>query len=135
MSKPLPKLESRFLPRRSATEPRVQQWRGSGWGVLDASRAQLAQQVAAGRTAQSKGRALRKSLRTYVLGTYGTHAVAMLQDFGMSPPKTPGPVTVKVKAEAVTKSKATREARDTMGKKQKLSVKGAPAASTTPTHS
>ena len=96
--------------------------------VVDASRAQLAEQVAAGRTALSKGRALRTALRTYVLGTYGTEAVAMLQDFGMSPPKPRGRASVATKAEALVKSKATREARHTMGSKKKLAISGAPAS-------
>ena len=43
----------------------------------------------------------------------------MLGDFGMSAPKATGTRTVEAKAKAVAQSLATREARHTMGKKEK----------------
>ena len=44
-----------------------------------------------------------------------------LADFGMSPPKVHTP-TVEQKASSVVKGKATRQARHTMGKKQKAQI-------------
>ena len=92
---------------------------------VDSTRAQLKQQVATHRKAKASAAALRSELRTYILGTSGKAAVQMLEDFGMSAPKT-GNKTAQVKAEAVTKAKSTREARGTMGKNQTRSIHGAP---------
>lgn len=104
--------------------------------------AQMKQQVAVTRKARAQARELRLALKSYILGTYGKAAVKMLQDFGMSVPKPTGRKTVKTKAEALVKAEATRKARHTMGKKQKLAITGeteppaasppAPAASSTP---
>ena len=47
-----------------------------------------------------------------------------LADFGKSPPKKRTPLTAEQNAIAAAKRKATREARGTMGPKQKLKVKG-----------
>jgi hypothetical protein len=67
---------------------------------------------------------------------------AQLADFGLQPPKARKPLTNEQRAAAVAKLRATRAARGTTSKKQKLSVKGdvtgvqitpvrtAPAAST-----
>lgn len=59
-----------------------------------------------------------------------------LADFGVTPRKVPAPLTAEKKAAAALKRKATRDARHTMSKKQKKSVKGtvpaaAPVTSTT----
>jgi hypothetical protein len=97
--------------------------------ALDSLRAQLKEQVAARRTMRTQVSTVRKALRSYILGTYGAQAVQVLDDFGMTVPKTPGPKTTQTKANAVVKNLATRKARNTMGKKQKLSVVGTPAGS------
>ena len=76
------------------------------------------------RDARARARATRKSLKTYILGNYGTEAVEMLADFGMSAPKVANQATVEAKAKAVAQSKATRKARHTMSKKQKSLIKG-----------
>jgi len=72
---------------------------------------------------------MRQDLRTYILGSYGTAALQMLQDFGFTPPKPRGgKKTASTKAQAVVQAKATRVARHTMGKRQKAKIKGtAPA--------
>ncbi len=77
--------------------------------TADAGRAQYRQQVVAARLARSKGRALRKGLRTYVLNTFGSDAVQTLEDFGFKPPKAPVR-SAKSKAQAVDKAEATRAA-------------------------
>jgi hypothetical protein len=64
-----------------------------------------------------------KALKSYIIGLYGQNAVAVLGDFGLTPPKT-ATKPVKVKAKAADLAQATREARNTMGSQQKKKVKG-----------
>ncbi len=52
------------------------------------------------------------------------NATQALGDFGLEPYKAPAPRTAEQKAAAAAKAKATREARGTTSKKQKLAVKG-----------
>ena len=104
--------------------------------AVDSTRTQLVDQVATHRTAKVKAAAVRSALKVYILGTYGKKAVQMLGDFGMSAPKATGKRTVETKVQAVAQAKATREARHTMGKKQKASIKGTvPTAATAQTPS
>ena len=84
--------------------------------ALDAGRAAVKQQVATSRAARVQARKARNALRAYILGTAGAQAVQMLEDFGMSA-KT-GIKTVAVKAQAITKAQATREANKPAGKQQ-----------------
>jgi hypothetical protein len=99
--------------------------------AVDSTRAQYREEVATHRAAKASAIALRAELKTYILGTYGKKAVQMLGDFGMSVPKSTGKKTVEAKAQAVAQSRATREARHTMGKDQKKSIKGTvPSAAT-----
>ena len=51
-------------------------------------------------------------------------ALPTLADFGLSPPKVAAPKTSEQKAAAVAKAEATRIARGTTSKKQKLAIKG-----------
>ena len=75
----------------------------------------------------------------FIRFTFGSDPEA-LADFGLAPHKVPAPMTAEQKAVAAAKRKATREARGTMGPKQKKNVKGnvtatlvvTPAASPTP---
>ena len=100
--------------------------------AVDSTRAQLTAQVATHRSAKVTAGELRSALKVYILGTYGKKAVQMLGDFGMSVPKGPGERTVDEKSMAVAKTLATRAARHTMGKKQKLRVTGVvPSTATT----
>jgi hypothetical protein len=52
------------------------------------------------------------------------NTVPILADFGLEPPRVPAPKTSEEKAAAAAKAVATREARGTTSKKQKLTVKG-----------
>jgi hypothetical protein len=70
------------------------------------------------------------ALRTF-MDAYVSHVKAafgslpdVLADFGLHPKKAQTPLTVEAKAAAAAKRKATRAARNTMGSKQKLAVKG-----------
>jgi hypothetical protein len=82
-------------------------------------------------------RDLRAQSRTFVAGL-GKFLLAFYQgddeslaDFGLAERKTPV-VTPKTRVEAAAKAKATREARGTKGKKQRLAIKGAPATPAAP---
>ena len=79
--------------------------------ALDASRAQMTEQVASTRATRARVGVLRKQLRAYLLGNYGVEAVQVLEDFGMAAPKRRGPKTVRAVAAGVAKASATREAR------------------------
>ena len=52
------------------------------------------------------------------------NATQTLADFGLAPPKTRTPLTTEQRAARAAKAKATRTARGTTSKKQKLAVKG-----------
>jgi hypothetical protein len=98
--------------------------------ALDAGLAHVQQLVAEMRAARGKAAATRKDLKAHVLGNYGAAALQMLGEFGMEAPKSTGRKTVKAKADGVAKAQATREARHTMGKKQRLAITGETPAST-----
>ena len=84
-------------------------------------------------SAEATRQATDKGLRAWVTGAYGAESQEALE-FGFLPTK----VTEKsaaTKATAVLKLRATREARNTMGKRQKKDIKGtivAPAAPAEP---
>jgi hypothetical protein len=63
------------------------------------------------------------AFEAFVRFTFGDQAT-VLAAFGLTPHKVPAPKTAEQKAVAAAKRKATREARGTMGPKQKKSVKG-----------
>jgi hypothetical protein len=52
------------------------------------------------------------------------NATQTLADFGLAPPKVPAPLSTEQLAARAAKAKATRVARGTTSKKQKLAVKG-----------
>ncbi len=106
--------------------------------AADAARTQWKDLLVPAKAARTLAARSRLALKSYLVGLYGPNAVGILEDFGFTPPKSPGRKTAKAKADAVDKSAATRVARHTMGKNQKKSVKGtvtpvsppAPAGST-----
>jgi hypothetical protein len=60
---------------------------------------------------------------SFVRATFST-ATAQLADFGLQPPKARTPLASDQRAAATAKVRATRKARGTTSKKQKLAVKG-----------
>lgn len=70
-------------------------------------------------------------LRQALLLAYASSPTT-LADFGLAPHKTPAPRTPAEKAAAAAKAKATRAARHTMGKKQKLAITGTVTAPLSP---
>jgi hypothetical protein len=75
-------------------------------------------------TAQAPAlRELMLAFIAFVRATF-SNSPDVLADFGLAPKKARTPLTVEQKAAAAAKREATRKARGTMGKKQKLAVMG-----------
>jgi hypothetical protein len=96
--------------------------------AADAAEQAFHSAVAAQNAAIAKGTGLLTDLKTLVKSQLGS-SEGVLGDFGFSNPKrqTPDEAT---KAAAVVKRAATREARHTMGKRQKAGIKGTVPATT-----
>ena len=80
----------------------------------------------AGLTLQGVGSKVNPVIRDYrrfVQATFST-APQQLADFGLQAHKAPKPLTTEKRAAATAKMRATRKARGTTSKKQKLGVKG-----------
>ncbi len=90
----------------------------------EALRKSLADGVVNARTLGVKVNTTYQLLRSALIAQYGKSANAVLNDFGMTAPKAPGPKTVDAKATAAVKRSATRVARHTMGSVQKKGVTG-----------
>jgi hypothetical protein len=97
------------------------------------ARAKWTAAVQASRASTKKLVPILQGLRAYLVNTYGPTSTVLV-DFGFSPTKTVVK-TPEVKAEAAVKAKATRKARNTLGKNQKKDIKGttvSPVAAPTP---
>jgi hypothetical protein len=94
--------------------------------ATDAAHKNREQAVSDERAAHARTRQFKRLLRSFLIGHFGLNAVAVLGQFGFDAPKVKPRVPVKVKAEAKVKSEATREARHTMGRRQKKGIKGQP---------
>jgi hypothetical protein len=96
---------------------------------LDAAKLSYQQKLAARDAAFAAADTTEEQLKSYVMGAYGkTNPVVTTFGFPVAKPTVR---SVKVKADAITKAAATREARHTMGPKQKAEIHGVvtPAAS------
>ena len=80
--------------------------------------------VAASREAEERAQAILQPLRALLVATHGDQAFAELGAFGMAPPRRRGPKTVAAKEAAIAHAALTREARHTMGIRQRESVTG-----------
>ncbi len=101
---------------------------GDLYAVLDAVdqlRQQLQPARSAERAALPKGHVFYVELGQALKGLLGK-ANPLLTELGYAPAKQQPPRTAEQKAAAAAKRKLTREARGTMGKKQKLSIVGGP---------
>ena len=92
----------------------------------DAARKQYATAVAAEKENRKTLSGVETALRNQIAATYGETST-QFADFGFTPRKVQT-VNVDTKAAAVKKRNATREARHTMGSRQKLKVTGATAS-------
>jgi hypothetical protein len=72
--------------------------------------------------AESKRLVATDALKSYVLNRFGTDS-AVAHDFGFAPKKV-GEKSVATKAKAIALNEATRKARGTMGKRERLQIKG-----------
>jgi hypothetical protein len=79
--------------------------------------------VAAMRAVHSNVNPVLAEFTKWLRASFGT-ATSTLADFGLEPPKARTPMTAEAKTAAVAKRAATRAARGTTSKKQKLAVKG-----------
>ena len=85
--------------------------------ALEAVNSAVRQQVADTTKVRVQTRALRGAIRKYILSAYGPNTNQVLEDFGFTVPKAPGPKKVAVKAEASAKAVATRKAKEEAVKK------------------
>ena len=103
--------------------------------LIDAINAGVAARTAARdavRAEREKARALDpliQALKSYLLGVYSD--AGTLADFGLAPRKPRRVLTQSDGAASVEKRRATRDARHTLGKRQKLRIKGSVAPPTT----
>jgi hypothetical protein len=95
---------------------------------LTALHAQLSSGVLAVRGQQKQVNKILLALEAYVDNLFGSDPTK-LADFGFVPKKV-GVVTAATRVKAQAKAKATREARHTLGKKQKAAITGESPAST-----
>ncbi len=98
--------------------------------TADASKTTWIQDLGAANKASSGLAPTLKNLRRYLQGAFGVDSPVLL-DFGLTPEKPPV-TTPETAAAAVAKRAATREARHTMGKKQKATIHGTVAPTTAP---
>ena len=90
--------------------------------AVEGAKAALAAALKADRDVRAKTSASRSALCRMVVGMF-MHSPDVLATFGVSAPK-PATTSVAARAVAIAKGKATREARHTMGKKQKQRITG-----------
>ncbi len=99
--------------------------------LIDAGDAAAAAKVSARdavKAERAKALVVRPTVRAFVKFVYATFAEAQdLADFGLAPHKPQARLPLSTKVEAKAKSKATRQARHTMGSKQRREVKGSAA--------
>ena len=91
--------------------------------VLAAAHASTRDAGTAVREAGTKVIPLVRDYRNFLRATFST-ANAQRADFGLAPPKARSPLSSEKRVAAAAKMRATRAARGTTSKKQKLAVKG-----------
>ena len=97
-------------------------------GAVDSAKASWKDALKNAADVKAKVGPVVQAYRSWVVATYG-NAPSMLADYDVTPRKVPAPLTAEQKVAKAAKAKATRTARNTLGKKQKKSVKGTvPAA-------
>lgn len=101
--------------------------------VAEEARLRYRRLVAESRAARKEALAMHRALKSYLTLLFGPSAVDVLGEFGFTPKPTPTRSAVTTVL-AIAKAKATRLARHTMGKKQRLAIKAPvqPAAPTDP---
>jgi hypothetical protein len=90
---------------------------------LAAAHASIRDGVTALHEAETSVGPLLRDYQHFLRATFST-ANAPLADFGLAPPRVRSPLSSEKRAGAVAKMRATRAARGTTSKKQKLAIKG-----------
>jgi hypothetical protein len=90
---------------------------------VDAAKAETKTKLAAEAAQSSTLRTFMSAFESFVRSAF-SNSPDVLADFGLKPRKARTQLTVEQKAAADAKRKATREARNVMGSKQRLAVKG-----------
>jgi len=91
--------------------------------ALNAAQANARDAVTAFRDSETNVGPLLRDYKRYVLAAFST-ATSQLADFGLQAPKARTPLSSEKRAAATAKLRATRKARGTTSKKQKLAIKG-----------
>jgi hypothetical protein len=91
--------------------------------ALDAAQAQVSQAVTDLRATNAQIGPIVQAAERMVRTMFGS-AAGPLGDFGLQPPKVRTPLTSQQLLVAATKARATRKARGTKGRKQRLAIKG-----------
>jgi hypothetical protein len=91
--------------------------------AVDAAKKVAATKVAAEKAQAPSLRKFMSAYVTFVKATFGDQP-DVLAHFGLAPRKAATPLTVEEKTAAAAKRKATRDARHTLGPKQKKDIKG-----------
>jgi hypothetical protein len=107
----------------SASLIQVLQDLASAMQARDAAETGAKDALAAAQAAQAKVGPILRAYEHLVLVTFAG-ATQTLADFGLAPPKARTPLTAQQLAARAAKAKATRVARGTTSKKQKLALKG-----------
>jgi hypothetical protein len=107
----------------SASLIQVLQGLANAMQARDVAQAGAKDALAAEHTAQTQVGPIMKVYERLVLLTFA-NATQTLADFGLKPPKARTPLTTAQRAVRAAKAKATRTARGTTSKKQKLAIKG-----------
>jgi hypothetical protein len=94
----------------------------SAVAAADAARQAWLEATAKQNAGSAEVAAVLSALRQYVAAMYGTSS-SVYTDFGFAAQRRAKP-TVQTKSAAVQQGRATRKARNTMGKKQKLAIRG-----------
>jgi septal ring factor EnvC (AmiA/AmiB activator) len=92
---------------------------------VKSARTALLQAVTSQKAAVAQAKALRAGMKRYLQTKYGPNS-PKLQKFGFTQTRTPKTL-VRTKAEAKVRAAATRKARGTKGRKQRLAITGASA--------
>jgi len=107
----------------SASLVQVFQGLANAMTARNAAEAGAKDAVAAEHATQTQVGPILLAYKRLVVAAFG-NAAQTLADFGLTPPKARTPMTTEQRATRAAKAKATRVARGTTSKKQKLAVKG-----------
>jgi hypothetical protein len=95
----------------------------AAYAALSAARLTASDAIAALRTTEAKVDPVIRDYASFLRATF-RDATALLGDFGLLAPKARTPLTAEKRVAATAKARATRIARGTVSKKQKLAIHG-----------